>query len=689
MYSRVLPSIAGSFGLFPGVEPSLVPTPGNRGALFPAPLLEKLLSKKCWYFSVLIYNNDMPSRRSFLKKLGSEIVSWTADGIIDEDQQEKILTLYRRVPKPGEKSVNKRLPAIIIGLAAVLLCSGIILFYAANWRRMPPTVKLIQVFVLIIGTYTASYYMLAVRKTNIFIGRILLMVGMVSFGAGIALVAQIYHISATPKKGILAWAFGVLAVSFVTKEKWGYYLAAALFFVWNVWEISVYGNPNYVFIIFPVVLFYLFYRSKAVTGVVLAVFGFLFWYYQLNIYWIFSGVERQLRFIPSALFYLTHLPLGVIFVGLGRIAEKDNIFKIPAKIYTVSGYFFIAGAFLFLSWPAKVEPLYLSFHETGIFQSIEFLVLLLIAQFVIFMLREKSGTRLLLALCAGFSAVLFALPLGDNSVLMISTHIGALGFLFGMLYFYSAGEKSGKTEYFLSFFIFLLFLVVKSLGMLILGLLDKNYFIVYCIGGLLYVIVSLLINQSVKSIFAKKGAMFQASIINRACAFAGYSMVYALSFRVEKTQASIFQTDSVVMALSASFLLIAVSLYIFLWLKSEHKLITALSAIVFIPSVIVLFIAGPKISWIAYSIIFNAMLFIILGILIYYSTQTNSKILLNFSIGVFMLHVLTRYFDVFWDLLSGSLLFIITGVLGIGGGWLLWKIRKKLIKQMEHGKSKT
>jgi uncharacterized membrane protein len=131
----------------------------------------------------------MSSRKSFLKKLDFETVRWTTEGIIDEDQQKKILTLYKRSPKPGEKSVKKRLPAIIISLAAVLLCSGIILFYAANWKRMPPAVKLLQVFVLIIGTYTASYYMLAVRKSNIFIGRVLLMVGMVSYGAGIALVA--------------------------------------------------------------------------------------------------------------------------------------------------------------------------------------------------------------------------------------------------------------------------------------------------------------------------------------------------------------------------------------------------------------------------------------------------------------------------------------------------------------------
>jgi uncharacterized membrane protein len=630
----------------------------------------------------------MASKKSFRKRLVAESDLWASEGIIDIDQREKILELYKPSAPSREKSINKRLPAIIISLAAVLLCSGIILFYAANWKRMPPGVKLAQVFVMIIGTYAASYYMLAIRKSNIFIGRVLLMVGMVSYGAGIALVAQIFHISANPTNGILAWAIGALAISFVTKEKWGYYLSFALFFIWNIWEISVYGNPNYFFVFAPAALFFLFYRSKAVTGTALALFGFIFWYYQINIYWIVNIADSRLWYIPTALFSLTHLPLGVIFVGLGWMGEKDKVLKIPSRIFNVAGWFFIFAPFFFLSWPQKTESLYLSFHEAGFFHSIEFIVLFVISlSFTIFLFKKNRG-YLLVLFCALFGALLFALPLGNNTALMISTHIGLLGLLFGMLMFFSTGVSTRKIEYFLTFFIFLLFLAVKSLGLLILGLIDREYFIVYCIGGLLYVIVSLLINQSVKIISEKRGVTFPAHIITGACAFAGYGMLYALSFKV-KPQASIIEGETVVLALSVLFLFIALILYFILFAKSEQKLIIALSAVVFVPSVIILFITGPKIPWVAYTIIFNTMLFIIAGTFIYYSTRINSKILLNFSIAAFFVQVVTRYFDIFWDLLSGSLLFIITGILGIGGGWLLWKIRKNLIKKMEYGKTQS
>ena len=271
---------------------------------------------------------------------------------------------------------------------------------------------------------------------------------------------------------------------------------------------------------------------------------------------------------------------------------------------------------------------------------------------------------------------------------MLSTHIGLLGLLFGMLLYFSSGERVRKIEYFLTFFIFLMFLAVKTTGLLILGLTDRKYFIVYCIGGLLYAIVSLLINQSVKIVRAKRGVSFPAHIITMACAFAGYGMLYALSFRV-KEQASIFEAETVVLALSILFLLIAVLLYLILFIKSDQKLIIGLSAFIFVPSVIIIFITGPEISWVVYSILFNTMLFVIAGIFIYYSTRINSKTLLYFSFAAFFIHVVTRYFDIFWDLLSGSLLFIITGILGISGGWLLWKIRRNLIKKVEYGKTRS
>ena len=159
---------------------------------------------------------------------------------------------------------------------------------------------------------------------------------------------------------------------------------------------------------------------------------------------------------------------------------------------------------------------------------------------------------------------------------------------------------------------------------------------------------------------------------------------HALSFKM-KEQASIFEAETIVIVMAVLFTIVSIGLYIFLWIRSRQKIVLILSGIVFILSALVLFTSGPSISWIIYSLIFNILLFIFSATLIYYSTKINSKMLLNFAIVGFVIHVVTRYFDLFWDLLSGSMLFIITGILGILGGWILERNRRRLIDEMNSG----
>jgi uncharacterized membrane protein len=67
----------------------------------------------------------------------------------------------------------------------------------------------------------------------------------------------------------------------------------------------------------------------------------------------------------------------------------------------------------------------------------------------------------------------------------------------------------------------------------------------------------------------------------------------------------------------------------------------------------------------------------------YYSTVIQSRKILNFATAGIILHVFTRYFDLFWDMFSGSLLFIITGILGLAGGYILEKKRKNLTEMIK------
>jgi uncharacterized membrane protein len=172
-----------------------------------------------------------------------------------------------------------------------------------------------------------------------------------------------------------------------------------------------------------------------------------------------------------------------------------------------------------------------------------------------------------------------------------------------------------------------------------------------------------------------KGKLFPVNILNVTCAICGWLSVYLASFRVEE-QRSIFEAQPVVIEMTFIFVALTVILYyVLLKMIKEDRLILYLSLIIFISSGIILLTAGPRIPWTVYSFTFNLLLFIISAVYMYYSSVIKSKALLNFATAAIVIHILTRYFDLFWDMFSGSLLFIITGVIGLAGGYILEKKR--------------
>jgi len=170
---------------------------------------------------------------NFIQQLLQELKNWVDLEIITSDQKKEIEKLYipssaaspEKVPELKDRKTetvqikeNINLSRVIIGLATLCLAIGIIIFYAANWRKMPPALKLVQVFILIVTTYGGAYWFLQAERKFSLIWRSLLILGMISYGTGIMLVAQIYHISSHPTNGILAWGVGAFAISVLMRE---------------------------------------------------------------------------------------------------------------------------------------------------------------------------------------------------------------------------------------------------------------------------------------------------------------------------------------------------------------------------------------------------------------------------------------------------------------------------------------
>lgn len=627
----------------------------------------------------------IPTQKDFVERLRLESTRWVAGNIIQGPQREAILGLYEAAPTQQKRTGPLRLATIVILFAAVLLCTGIILFYAANWKLMPPAFKVGQVFALLISAYGGAYYLLAVREQYLLIGRILLYAGMVSYGAGIMLIAQIFHISAHPANGVLAWALGVAAMSWVMKEKWGLFFAGALFLIWNGWEFFAYHSPNYAFIGVPLLLGLLLYRVRSSAGMTFSFFGILIYFYQINVHWL--RMAEAAGAATATHFALMHIPLGVIFIGLGWIYQGERIIGAAARIAAVVGWIAIAVPFLFVSWPTHHPTAWLVLQRGALVFSLEWAVLLIVAWGVALVMRKRGlDVRLPIAALL-YSALLLVLPLGNTATRMIVLHLGLLALMFGLLILFGHRSSGRATERFLSFFFVISLVAIKCIGLLGLGLARRDTFVAYGIGGLIFCLVVFLLAQLVAVLNRHKQRAFSPNGISGACAMLVFVLIYSLSFKMPE-QRSIFGLDPIVLQMLVLFISTALALYSALWIRGAERLPIMLSGIIFAIATTVLLVTRPGISWVVYSLVFNAVLFVTTGVLVYYSTRVNSRLLLNFSLAGFALHIVTRYFDLFWDLLSGAFLFIATGALGIVVGWLLERNRRKLLLRMGHPKKR-
>lgn len=627
---------------------------------------------------------------AFARRLAKEILSWTADGIITEDQRKKILSLYlpaemgNNVSIPDKKEIH--LPYVIAALAALCLAVGLIIFYASNWRKMPPSLKLAQVFLLIVSTYSAAWYF-KLKEEN-FAGKIFLNLGMITFGIGIMLVAQIYHISSHPTNGIMVWAIATLAVAALMKERAGLYMASILFFIWNIWEFFEYWNPAYFYIIPLISTGWLFYKNKDKAGVVITALLWAWYYMQVNIYWI---IEAGGKDKSSFVFVLSFFSLGILHIVLARFLRFNDTLKGAGYVIAAAGWFAFMVPIMGLSWPYELKniPAPVLFSSDTVIQSWEYLIMLIIAGAGIALLRLMQEPVKFYIPFFFFAILFFFLPPSIITSRMISMHSTIIILSGALLYLSYTLKGDWGFERAFSFIFIILFLMVKWSGFLIYSDVDHKYKVIYLAGFILFAIVCFLINRTVKHLAAKKNIKYPSAPLDIICSILVWITLYTASFKI-KDQSSIFEADSVVLIMILLFAGFAVLLYSFLLSAiKEKRLIIYLSMGMFIFSGIILFISGPDVSWIVYSIVFNLLLLLASGAGIWYSTDIQSRVLLNFSIAAFVIHIGTRYFDLFWDMLSGSLLFIITGIIGLLGGYLLEKKRRQLISIMDTDKKHT
>lgn len=181
--------------------------------------------------------------RDWVRTLATETARWVREGLISEEQRTQITGLY-----PAEAGSSRDRTVLIISiLGSLLVGAGVILFFAANWAAIPAAVKVASILFATVGAYGTGYYLEFVHGGYPRIGHSLIFLGTLFYGAGIWLIAQIFHLESRFPNGFLLWAIGILPMAWAAASVPMLYLSAALLGLWTVMEQTSFETYNSLF----------------------------------------------------------------------------------------------------------------------------------------------------------------------------------------------------------------------------------------------------------------------------------------------------------------------------------------------------------------------------------------------------------------------------------------------------------
>jgi uncharacterized membrane protein len=179
--------------------------------------------------------------------LAGELMHWQQSGIILPDQARQI---YESYESPAETGGRKRrlagfslaaLAALMVGLAVLLLIGHNWSLVVAGWEAMPRIAKLAAVFAALAGSHAFALW-LRFRTPWRLGSEVAFFFACLMFGAGIWLVAQVFHVDAHWPDGIWWWALGTLPVALCMDTLVVHCLLAGLLGFWAGSEVL--GFPH-------------------------------------------------------------------------------------------------------------------------------------------------------------------------------------------------------------------------------------------------------------------------------------------------------------------------------------------------------------------------------------------------------------------------------------------------------------
>jgi uncharacterized membrane protein len=118
---------------------------------------------------------------------------------------------------------------------------------AANWNEMARLFRLALILAGLFAAYGVAGVLFERRHPAFAHAAIL--AGVALYGAGIMLVAQMYHIDGHAPDAVLVWALGALLAGVVLRSNPALALAMLLMGLWSGWEMTITGHVHWAFLL--------------------------------------------------------------------------------------------------------------------------------------------------------------------------------------------------------------------------------------------------------------------------------------------------------------------------------------------------------------------------------------------------------------------------------------------------------
>ena len=223
------------------------------------------------------------------------------------------------------------------GLGAVVCGLGVILLLAYNWQDIPKAGKLAVIFISILAAHATGLKLFTLDDWRKPLGEAMTLLGTMLYGAGIWLVAQIYHIDEHFPNGFLLWGLGALALAWAMPSVAQGVLSVVLLVIWACSE--AWGFDQAV---------------QVAPFLILLAVGALSWRMRSLVLLVFTLAGFNLVLlatvgaIEGGLVLTVWLNLSAAFVAAGRLCQRFDKFAESEPVWQFFGWLgFLVCLYLF------------------------------------------------------------------------------------------------------------------------------------------------------------------------------------------------------------------------------------------------------------------------------------------------------------------------------------------------------